>query len=341
MQPSGSTIPALSIVVINYNRFEDLDACLASVPVGQDIEVLIIDNCSPETGITVLQQKYPLVSFHILAENVGYAKASNIGLNLARAKIVLLLNNDTVLPPHFDLGRIIEKFRQSTKIAAVQPALLFYKANSINACGLAVNYLGFSWCTAYRKSSSVLPGPSTIAAFSGGAVFLRKSSVTVVGGFDEDYFMYHEDVDLSLRLRLADYQIVFDPSTIIYHKYVYKRDPKKYFYLERNRLTTLFKNYSFRVLVYIFPAFVIMELGMLMYSVTSGWFRQKVLSYVAVIRAIRRIQKKRTAVSHVISDAQFFGPIDGQIEFQEVQNVALRIANPFLLLYWRFIRTFI
>ncbi len=225
--------------------------------------------------------------------------------------------------------------------------------NKINTCGNAVHYLGFGYCYGYgwnrekwekyladwKKRDAEL----NIAYGSGAGLLLNMRALRETGFFDDMYFMYHEDLDLGWRLRLAGYKNILAPESIIYHKYEFSKSIKKYYWMERNRIITIFKNYSAWSLALILPPLFIMEAGMFFFSFFSGWWREKlrVYEYFLIPKHWRRIAAERRKIqkSRKVSDCEILKYFVGKILFQDIDNWVLRkIANPLFELYWRVIR---
>ena len=185
--------------------------------------------------------------------------------------------------------------------------------------------------------------PKEIAYASGAAVLFKKEALAKVGIFDPDFFMYHEDLDLGWRLRLAGYKILVVPNAVIYHKYEFSKSIKKYYFMERNRLICLLENYKLATLILIFPAWLVMEIGLFLFSLQTGFWREKLKVYkyffkLSVWRKIFRIRRARR-LTRTVGDRQVVKLFTGKIEFQEIDNWLLnKVANPIFNLYWQIVK---
>ncbi len=157
--------------------------------------------------------------------------------------------------------------------------------------------------------------------------------------------MYNEDQDLGWRAWLQGYRCVLAPRAIMYNKYEFQRSIKKYYYMDRNRIISILKNYRFSTLALIAPAFLLMELGLALYSIKTGWFKDKIRTWLYffnfdnwkdIYKARKEIQAKR-----IISEKQIAEMVAGRIWYQEVDDWKLRLINPFFELYWKFVKLFI
>lgn len=177
-----------------------------------------------------------------------------------------------------------------------------------------------------------------IAYPSGAAVLLRTEALRNVGLFDEEMWMYNEDQDLGWRLWLAGYICLIAPGAIVYHKYEFNRSIQKYYWMDRNRIITILKNYHWLTLLLIAPAFIVMEIGLAIFALQSGWFtdKLKVWKYFISMKNWKIILRKRRQIqiSRKVSERKIVSLITGKIWYQEIGSWKLRIANPFFQLYW-------
>ena len=162
--------------------------------------------------------------------------------------------------------------------------------------------------------------------------------------------MYYEDSDLSWRMRLAGYKIVFVPESVIFHDYKFKTDEKyqpmkqKLYYLERNRLITIFKNYEIKSLILILPLIFLTEVLMLVYSLSKGFIRHKIMGYLNIVINLDLIleSRKRTQGLRRTKDSTVTSNFKSVLSFSELNTRAVRIfVNPVLNLYLSIIRKFI
>jgi len=164
--------------------------------------------------------------------------------------------------------------------------------------------------------------------------------------FDESYFMYHDDIELSFKIKLLGYRVVFAPKSVVYHKYEFERSNKKVFFMERNRFRFLLEFFKLPTLIIIFPAFILMEIGMLPYEIINKWINKKLKVYLYFFnfKNIKRILKKRAFVQKLrkIYDKEMLKGVVGIIDFQEIENPVLKyIANPLFNVYWSVVKKII
>lgn len=341
------------VVVVTYNAMKYLPACLGSLFQTNyprtDWEVIFVDNAS-EDGTTEYVRNYPASGSAITLienqKNEGFSRGNNIGMRLALdagADFIVLLNQDTIVEPNW-LRELVAAAERDETIAAAQSLLLLYPAKEkINSWGNQIHYLGFGFCGGYKKPIQTLSATMhfrEIPYASGAAMLIRASALRDVGLFDEEFFLYHEDLDLGWRLRMAGYRIVLAPYSIVYHQYEFQRSIKKYYYMERNRFLVLLEDYHWRTLFVVLPALLIFEFCLLLASFYSGWWREKLRAwqYFLSLKNWRNILKKRQEkqAKRRVSDAVIAPFLTGKIEFQEIESRGLRwLVNPVLNFYWK------
>lgn len=330
--------PLITIVIVTYNSRDDLAECLQSV-VEQDytgFEVVVVDNNSTDNTIGFTKENFPSVRVIENSENYGPAKGYNIGIRASSGEYVVLLNPDTIVEKGW-LYQLLSGLGEDEEIAACQSKILLYnKPNVINTEGNEVNYLGFTWCRNYGKANVYDGQIEETLGLSVCSAIIRRHVLEEVGFFDEDFFMYLDDTDLGLRMRLMGYKVVCNPRSIVYHKYTFQPGKKKMYFLERNRLLLLWKIYDRASLVKILPAFIFMEICVLTLSIFQGWFKEKIKSYAWIGWHCRLVKSKRQSVRRSKENIhRILNLMSPAVSFKEIQNPILeRSVNPILRAYY-------
>ncbi len=233
----------VSIVIVSYNATAFLDQCLWSCQNAlKNIsgEIIVVDNDSPEKVVENLKPFYPEVNFIESKENLGFSKANNLGVEHAKGKYVLILNPDTILPENL-FENILPFYQQTNNIGALGVRLIDangkYHPESkrnlptvLNSFEKLFPFIKFSGDKSYYnlrlKDQEI--GQTTVLV--GAFMFLEKEIYQKVGGFDERYFMYGEDIDFSYSIELLGYQNYYkgDISVIHYKGESTKKDKKYY-----------------------------------------------------------------------------------------------------------------
>lgn len=224
----------LSIIIVSYNARYFLEQCLCSLDRAvyrQSTEVFVVDNNSPDGSVDYLSEKFPFARFISNAENVGFAKANNQALQQATGKYILFLNPDTIVPEdgfetcirfmtsNPDAGALgvcmIDGsgcFLQESKRGFPSPWVSFCKM-----CGLTNLFPSSRIFARYYLGHLSPEEQHVVDVLSGAFMMVRKEALDKTGGFDERFFMYAEDIDLSYRIQQAGYKNYYLPDCRIIH----------------------------------------------------------------------------------------------------------------------------
>lgn len=250
---------ALSILIVAYHSRTDLERCLPTIDAQEgafSYEIIVVNN-SPADGLGEwLGRTHPAVRYVANAANTGYAGGNNLGLSHARGQWSLLINPDTELRPG-SLTRLFETARGHPD-ALITPKLL-NPDGTINACGNQMHYTGIATCRGLNEPADRYATLHTVPLLSGAAIIGRTELLRALGGFDQTYFMYYEDTDLSLRARRRGVGLLCEGRAEIVHHYALNMNAAKFYYLERNRLLTFLKLFSRPTLRALLPALLLTE----------------------------------------------------------------------------------
>ncbi|MDO8581574.1 MAG: glycosyltransferase family 2 protein [bacterium] len=373
----------ISVVLLTYNGkkyLPDLFASLQKTACAYPWQLIVVDNASTdgtaewltnyESGIKNQGDRQLHNSLFIIhnSTNAGFAAGNNVGIRKALAdgaEYVVLLNQDTVVDPNW-LTELVVAAESDETIGAVQARLMLWdKKDTVNSLGNEIHFLGFGYTSGYKKTYAAygrhpVNGGGNLTAYrigrqlttdnypeityaSGAAVLYRAKALREVGLFDESLWMYHDDLDLGWRLWRAGWKNVLAHVSVVYHKYEFSRSIKKYYFMERNRFLVLFENYSLRTLVLIAPALVVMELGLFVKAIVSGWGKEKLRAYAYFFQlsAWRMVLEKRKEKQKFFRcpERELLARFTGVIAFQDLQSSVLTyIANPIFNAYWQIIQ---
>ena len=225
----------VSVIIVNYNVRYFLEVCLHSVfraAEGMAVEVIVVDNNSSDDSMTMVREKFPEVICIDNKDNKGFSKANNQGVAVATGEYILFLNPDTVMPEDF-LQKTVAYMDAHPKAGALGPRLIDGKGvfapdgkKSFPTLSVAIfkttgiNKL-FSRSPYFNKYYAVHVGEhetASVEVLSGCCMLARRTVIDEVGGaFDEDYFMYCEDVDLSYRIQKGGYENIYYPEVSLIH----------------------------------------------------------------------------------------------------------------------------
>jgi N-acetylglucosaminyl-diphospho-decaprenol L-rhamnosyltransferase len=226
----------ISVIIVNHNGEEHLRRCLESLrSPGPELEVLVVDNASSDSSLAMVREVFPEVRVLAQRTNLGFGAANNLAAIHARGESLLLLNADAWLETGA-LQRLHQRLRREDRLALVTPTLLypdgrrqFVWSPERGVAGEALQQLrnpfeNRSWAHgAAMRTASRLVGRLW---FTAACVLVRSDAFASVGGFDESFFMYFEDVDLCVRLEKAGWRLAQEPGAVGRHAGGFARHPQ-------------------------------------------------------------------------------------------------------------------
>jgi len=341
------------IISPNYKDYGEkyLHKCAESIRAQDyagEIKIYITDNETSDKSFSFLKSELPEVQIHRNKSNDGFAKGCNDSMKNAiedGCDYIFLVSIHSTLDPGCtrELVRAVES---DEKIGVAQARMMFPDNKRINSLGNETHFLGFGYCNAYReKWQGQVKENKEIFYPSGASMFFNKEALLAVGLFDEEYWMYNEDQELPWRMKLAGWKSVLAPSAVARTKYEFQRSIQKFYWMDRNRILAILQCYHVLTLALILPAFIIMELGLILFSLKSGWFKEKmrVWAYFLKFNSWQYIfeARKRNQALRKVKDKKIVKMITGRIWYQEVDDWKLRSINPIFDIYWKTVRLFI
>jgi GT2 family glycosyltransferase len=226
----ASPVPRVTAVVVSYNTREDLRRCLASLRAHSGIpcQVVVVDNASTDGSADLVEKEFPEARVIRNRENVGFSRANNQGLREAAGAYALILNSDAELTPGA-LPALVARLDARPRLGAAGPRTLSPDGTVQVSFGPALTPLA-EWRQRNLVRGVKTREPAALKEaqaragvehepdwLSGSCLLARKDALDAVGGFDEGFFLYEEDVDLCLRLRRAGWGVLFTPAAEVVH----------------------------------------------------------------------------------------------------------------------------
>ena len=247
-------IHSISIITVNYNGLKDTCELIDSIPLSDEVEIIVVDNASKTDEATILQTRYP----HIIAIrseiNLGFAGGNNLGIKAAHGHFLFFINNDTVLKGTEEeklqaIHTLKARLLSSQKTGIVCPKIRF----AWDDC--PIQFAGYTPLTGitmrnhsigfgeYDRGQYDTPHPTPYA--HGAAMMVKRAAIEEAGLMPACYFLYYEELDWSLMIRHAGYDIWYDPCCTIFHKESQstgQQSPLRTYYITRNRLLFALRN---------------------------------------------------------------------------------------------------
>lgn len=240
----------LSIITINYNGLKDTCELIDSIPFNDEMEVIVVDNASQQDEATAIANRFPHVKIIRSDKNVGFAGGNNLGIKAARGKYIFFVNNDTVFKD-INIQSLIERMESAPDIGVVCPKICFAWGNK------PIQYAGYTPLSKITVRNHAIGfgeedkgqhdrAHSTPYAH-GAAMMIKREVIDKVGLMPECYFLYYEELDWSMMITRAGYEIWYEPACTIYHKESQatgQNSPLRTYYITRNRLLLVKRNWK-------------------------------------------------------------------------------------------------
>jgi GT2 family glycosyltransferase len=286
------------VVVPNWNSLEHLNRCLDSLDQGQEgveIELLVVDNGSADGSVDHLERRgVPHVA---LPANTGFAAAVNLGAGRTEAGAILVLNADTVLEPGC-LARLLDALEADPGLGGVQPLILqLEETGVIYSAGQSLTADG----RGFEEEAGAPQGPQHLVrsepfGVCGAACLLRRELFSDLGGYDESYVSFCEDVDLNVRARIAGWSFEMVPEAVVWHvgNAVWQTgfanpSAENSRLVARNRLATQFKFMPAAAI----PRIAAIEAGALARSAVQRRFAATARGKLEALRRLPELRRER------------------------------------------------
>ena len=296
--------PDVSIIVLNYNGQPWLERCLTSLAaqqspckdaaVGQDAvqadpvlkralqEVILVDNGSSDGSAASVATRFPWVRVVALERNIGFAGGNNAGARFARGRLLAFLNNDTEADPCWVAALTSALDSDPRAGLATSQIVYLHDPAVLDSAGDGYARSGGAFKRGHGQEAACYGDACEVFGACGAAFMIRRDVFDEIGGFDEDFFLVYEDVDLSYRAQLANYRCLYVPGAVVRHAgsaTMGTVSRTAVFYGQRNLEWVYAKNTPRSLLLRSLPAHVLYSLSGAVYLATSGhlgtWFSAK------------------------------------------------------------------
>lgn len=277
MSEKSESCPLVSVVIVNYNGKEFLKQCLLTLSKTNypNYKVVIVDNASTDGSLTEIRNSFgsdPRITVVENSKNLGHAEGCNIGAKNTEGKYLVFLDSDTEFKDENWLWELVKFMENDDSVGSAQAKLVLTEdKNCLDYVCVDVDALG-TWAANYGSKAENLKESFEILAASAGCCIIRREIFDQAGGFDPDYFIYDDDTDLSIRVRLLGHRILYVPSAVVIHRGGILRGVSgmMLYHSSKNRMRTVLKNYELRNVWWRFSV-----LTFFTFAVSVGFFAAK------------------------------------------------------------------
>lgn len=334
--------PSVSVLIVAWNSSQELRRTLPPLlaELCDGDELIVVDNASPDDSAAVVAELAPAAKIVTMGRNDGFAGGVNVGATAATSDLLVILNPDAMPLPGW--GEAIRRpWLDGRGWSAWQGLVAGGDGTTINAAYNPCHFTCLVWSGMYGKPMAAAR-PGEVTSISGACLAVPLEVWRRIGGFAPKFFMYHEDVDLALRLRLMGETPGIEPTAVVAHDYEFTASAgNKWRWLERNRLATLIRLWPGSLLLLLAPALLATEAALLLAALTGGWAGQKLRSYVEVIAWLPRLLRERRQIQRErqISAADFAAALTPDLDSPFIPEIARSLpARLALRTYWRVVR---
>ena len=333
----------MSAVVLAYKAEPWLpravDALLASK--GVDVEVILVDNGCTNDDVKILSER-PGVRVLRPGRNLGFAGGCNLGAAAATGDYIALVNSDCVVEEG-TLARLVEVVDTPGVAIAVASIRLSEDPTLINAGANPIHVLGLSWAGNFGKPETRTEPYDTLGA-SGACLLTTTAHWRALGGFEEKYFAYHEDAELSVRTWRRGQRVVCVPDAVAIHRYEFSRNEWKFYLIERNRLMFVATLWSARALVLLAVPLAALECAMLLLGLKQGWVMAKLRGWRWLWRNRRHIRRRRRELARerTVPNQQWMSMLTSTLEPAAMPLPGVTgFLNVLMRSWWAMVRRFV
>ena len=294
------TTPDVSVIVLNFNGRRHLDTCLAAVE-RQDIEceLVLVDNASDDDSVAFVRQRFPAVRLVELDRNLGFAGGNNAGARAASDPYLAFLNNDTRPDPTW-LSALRRAIDGTSGVGFVTSRIVYmHDPSVVDSAGDCLTRSGGAFKRGHGEPSERLAEPREVFAACGAACLFRREVFDAAGGFDQDFFLSHEDVDLSYRARLLGYRCWYVPDAVVRHAgsaTLGRMSPEAVFYGQRNLEWLYLQNTPWPLLLRTLPGHLAYDVAAAVYFGSVGLGGAFLRGQWAALKGASPVRRKRRAI---------------------------------------------
>lgn len=318
-------------IVVNKDGAAHLRRCLSSLlaQTYTDLKVVLVDNASRDDSVQFVRREFPTVHVIESTSNLGFCAANNLGIRATSGAFVATLNNDAWVEPGW-LESLVHALESNVTLGSAASLMVFAnRPDVVNSAGICIDRAGIAWdrLGGAPVALALQEGDQEVFGACAGAALYRRAALEEVGGFDDDFFAYLDDVDLAWRLRLAGYGCRLVSETRVHHVHSatgVEGSPLKSYLRARNKLRTIIKDYPAPHVLIALPLILAYDLAAVTYALFALHDLPALRGRLSIFRDFPALLRQRR---HVQSSRR--------VEFATLSARMSPLENP-----WRVYRRF-
>ncbi len=325
-----------SVIIVNWNGKRYLEECLSALlaQTCPPCEIILVDNGSHDGSVDFVKERFPQVRMIENDENLGFAAGNNVAIRVAQGDYIVTLNNDTRAEPDW-LEELIKVVETDPRIGMCASRMLFYyHPGVLNSTGISLNMAGIAWDRrGGERDDGLEREPVEIFGPCAGAALYRREMLDEIGLFDEDFFAYHEDVDLAWRARSRGWRCMYSPRAVVYHVHSgtgMEGSAFKNRLLGRNKIWTMVKNYPSPHIFLFLPLIAFYDLATTFYGLLKRQDASPLRGRLASLGLLRQMLRKRQEIQRKRTSSEFpwlsplADPVTMSRRFERLQSFITR-----------------
>jgi GT2 family glycosyltransferase len=300
--------PLISVIIVNFNGMRFLEPCLSSLTTQsfKNFEIILVDNHSSDGSAEYIREYFSSVTLIETGKNLGFAGGTNTGIRASHGDFILTLNTDTITDPHL-IENLVRPMESDSRLGMCASKMLFPDGR-INSTGICISRSGAAWDRGiFEQDSGQFDTEQEVFGPCAGAALYRRAMLDEIGLFDEDFFIFMEDVDLAFRARLAGWKCIYIPTARVIHLMggtAGINTDLTVFYGNRNLLWNAIKNFPTWTLLKSFPWIIGRNCVDIPYYLSKGKGRVILKAKASAFAGITRMIRKRKSITRKIPEEQ-------------------------------------
>ena len=325
----------VSVIILAHGEEPLLADSIAAVLDSRDVdlELILVNN---EARLPESVEADSRVRVLSPGSNTGFAGGCNLAADSATHENLVFVNSDLIVRSEA-IARLTRRLENHEVGLSTGAVLLPGEPALVNSIGNPIHFLMFSWAGDFGEPFTEHNHEEQVAGICGGFFACRRDTWDRLGGFDNVYFAYAEDVDLSLRTWQSNLKVEFEPRAQGVHHYQFTKNNHKWYLLERNRLMNFFTIYDLRSTLLLLPMFFPVECGVLFAAWRGGWATEKIESWRWLWRNRSHLRERRSRVNRTKDprSAQWTDVLSGEMNIPAEFGLRVpRVASWVLNRYW-------